>query len=1062
MEELEQDGSSQDALVPELLLAQFVSKLGVIISEATELGSVVCSLHCLASLLRPNCPKLSSGAFLLTDAHVNHSLRELEQLAFSCRRSAQDAYPAEDPVEALSQIFYQGSSFTSVAKILISRVATDWLVCFPLPSQLSLFDDFFICAPPSELLLTLMPALTPGYYAIEDNYAAEMNPVCEVAERLLILCLIEKNGLKKIALDYAGYFTKRGGAVSGNFKITNAQSASSIAQIIASIPDKVRLKAPPSLHSPFFYHTSTSQFLAAAEDCWRNAAESAGKTKARIDDGMFLFIGVALTKFCRRGHADVVASQMLPGLLQHVKHATELGRVGEESKAESLSMPFDMVSGYLELSFWPSIVASMEDPHALERLSEALLLEMATACIQDWDAYCILWILFSPFIASRVTIRALFTEKFLLWKVFPICCLRWILHFAVLCCPPRTHDSGSPMWAKEKQLQKVVVKHIVEVWAEETFIQSVPMQQQAYLTAAVGILLKAMSKGDLESSSNILQSLLQGLSRRLESPLPLVRQMAKRVAFALSVVINPSNPLFLDENDQMEDLCDWEELGLDKMSRTKKEANLSPGLGHKEMPDKTKADDQSLNDQKLFDDVTRKKEEKARKKRLAMEAYDPDEVIDLETYITERHLDEETGTDSESETSLQPYDLSDDESDLERGKIPVQLSDCAANLRKRDEPDKVERALEVLEKLVRAMPDELGNSAADLAHALIHVRCSEVVVERKEQSAEDKRHDSLVALLACAPLAVIGVLTKELYSPHVDVSQRVMILEVMSDAATELHNSARGRTDQSKPHLIELSAKWYGPGSSLAPVEAGPWREAYEPNDALGLIFRYERDLPLRPGQTVAGKPRRWGHRSMQLREEQRKQMGMAGSSTRTNKFSPLAAAFMLPVMREYDKKRHGVDLLGRDFIVLGRLIYMLGVCIECIAFQPEAPVLAAPLLDMLKSRQISGHREAYVRRSALFAASRIILALHPSYVARALSGEDFEIAKGLDWIREWTLRIANDDSDSDCSMMATACLQLHSELALQALRSMELGSHATASAGNVKYKIPGNTIILP
>lgn len=90
----------------------------------------------------------------------------------------------------------------------------------------------------------------------------------------------------------------------------------------------------------------------------------------------------------------------------------------------------------------------------------------------------------------------------------------------------------------------------------------------------------------------------------------------------------------------------------------------------------------------------------------------------------------------------------------------------------------VENALQVAEQLVRAMPEELDNAAADLSSALVHVRCS--TVEGEEDTAEDKRHGALVALLASSPLASVGVLTRELYSPHVDVSQRLLILDVMA------------------------------------------------------------------------------------------------------------------------------------------------------------------------------------------------------------------------------------------------------------------------------------------
>lgn len=70
----------------------------------------------------------------------------------------------------------------------------------------------------------------------------------------------------------------------------------------------------------------------------------------------------------------------------------------------------------------------------------------------------------------------------------------------------------------------------------------------------------------------------------------------------------------------------------------------------------------------------------------------------------------------------------------------------------------------------------------------------------------------------------------------------------------------------------------------------------------------------------------------------------------------------------------------------------------------------------MWNCRGISKHEEAYVRRAALYAASQVIQALHPSQVASAVAGGDETIAKGLDWIREWALGIAENDVDSETS----------------------------------------------
>jgi telomere length regulation protein len=69
--------------------------------------------------------------------------------------------------------------------------------------------------------------------------------------------------------------------------------------------------------------------------------------------------------------------------------------------------------------------------------------------------------------------------------------------------------------------------------------------------------------------------------------------------------------------------------------------------------------------------------------------------------------------------------------------------------------------------------------------------------------------------------------------------------------------------------------------------------------------------------------------------------------------------------------------------------------------------------------RAVANHPEAYVRRAALFAASRVIVALHPSQVVMAITSTDSNITSGLEWVREWALGIANNDPDSDCATVS-------------------------------------------
>ena len=87
-----------------------------------------------------------------------------------------------------------------------------------------------------------------------------------------------------------------------------------------------------------------------------------------------------------------------------------------------------------------------------------------------------------------------------------------------------------------------------------------------------------------------------------------------------------------------------------------------------------------------------------RREKLALEEDDPDEVVNLREESSSWLADEEEEgsaaadsdtDDDDSEGSLQPYDMSDDESELEQRKLPSQLRECAANLRKSDDPDAV-------------------------------------------------------------------------------------------------------------------------------------------------------------------------------------------------------------------------------------------------------------------------------------------------------------------------------------------------------------------------------------
>ncbi|XWS37153.1 hypothetical protein CRYUN_Cryun19dG0018500 [Craigia yunnanensis] len=647
--------------------------------------------------------------------------------------------------------------------------------------------------------------------------------------------------------------------------------------------------------------------------------------------------------------------------------------------------------------------------------------------------------------------QSMFVDKFLLWKVFPVCCLLWILQFAVLECPPISNSQTKGYETTNGLLD--TVQRLAAVWSKGDFVQSALVEQQAYITAAVGLCLEKMSKEELDKTKDVMHSILQGVSCRLESPADLMRKMPSAIALVFSKVVDPKNPLYLDDSCNGESI-DWE-FGL----ITAEKGTLSISNAEKQIDETGTSTTLTLTKDFTHPAGGGKGSNVKSKSKKSSEfsLVDPDEIIDPATLNYEFENDDEDASENSdsSDSSLQPYDLTDVDTDLKR-KIS-QLVDVVGALRKSDDVDGVERALDVAESLIRASPEELTHVAGDLVRTLVQVRCSDLTVEGKEESAEEKRQRALIALVAMCPFEPLETLNKLLYSPNVDVSQRIMILDVMTQAAEELANAKIMKPKHQIGPLISIISvpqPWFLP-SNMGPPGAGSWREISDTGTLLNWSNRYERELPPKPGQVKRGKTRRWSLRSGNIQE--------SPTEWSQNKFPLYAAAFMLSAMKGFDKKKHGVDLLGRDFIVLGKLIHMLGVCMKCASLHPEASALASPLLDMLRSREVCHHKEAYVRRAVLFAASCLLVALHPSYIASSLVERNLEISEGLEWIRTWAFQVADSDTDRECYTMAVSCLQLHSEMALLASRALESAeSTFKAKSISLSSNLSKGTIKIP
>ncbi|XP_015882359.3 uncharacterized protein LOC107418195 isoform X1 [Ziziphus jujuba] len=1022
----EEDGAKRKREVE----AQVLEKVGEVISginKAKHVDQVICALHSIANLLFPLDTSLLSGSI---------DKRYREQVLSA-------KVPTADERTEWWQAFYRGAAFPSIARVLLRDVASNWLACFPFSARKHVYDVFFVNGLASEVVQTLVPCLQQS-----GSDDVDVNAINSNAERLLVLCLLENDGVLQMAKEFGG-----SGHSQNSSRDYFKPALSRVAQIVTSVPDKARLRAPASLSSHLFFKQITIQLLSLAEERNMNLLnKGAISDKNDMDGTLLLFVGEIFARICRRGSVDVLLSEITPRIITQVRSLL--------SSTVNLLLSDDFESNPSS-QFWLNLMQAIKDSYAVERMSEQLLQNLATGSASDVEAYWILWLLFHRIFEHQPSIRSMFVDKFLLWKVFPVRSLRWILQFSVLECPP-VANSLSKGHKTRNFLE--TLQRLVAVWSKREFVQTATMEQQTYVSAAVGLSLEMTSKEELDEAKDVMHSILQGVGCRLESPNHLVRKTASNVALMFSRVIDPNNPLYLDDSCIGETI-DWE-LGL----INSKERTLGTTDSSKKAIDvKTSATIMLEKDLNYTADDGRGTKFKSKTKKVSEYKFvDPDEIIDPVTLNYESISDKDDNdndsenSDTSSDSSLQPYDLSDDDTDLKRNFS--HLVDVVGALRKPDDAEGVEKALDVAEKLVRASPDELRHVASDLVRTLVQVRCSDLAVEGEEESAEDKRQKTLVALLATCPFESLETLNKLLYSPNVDISQRIMILDVMTNAAQELAYAKTLKSKHQTRALISTLSEtqaWFLP-SDIGPPGAGSWKEISETGTLLNWSNRYERELPSKPGQIKKGKTRKWNLRTSNMQNNQ--------IEWSQNKFPMYAAAFMLPAMQGFDKKRHGVDLLDRDFIVLGKLIYMLGVCIKCVAMHPEASSLAPSLLDMLSSRAICHHKEAYVRRAVLFAASCILVSLHPSSVASSLVEGNLEISKGLEWIRSWALHVAESDTDRECYTMAMTCLQLHAEMALQASRSLEslestskvenIGLPSHLSKGTIKIPFSSGTIL--
>ncbi|DBA73958.1 hypothetical protein WJX77_002142 [Trebouxia sp. C0004] len=653
------------------------------------------------------------------------------------------------------------------------------------------------------------------------------------------------------------------------------------------------------------------------------------------------------------------------------------------------------------------IVAAMQDPAALDMLLTALLQQ--THAVEDANDSSLemMQCIVQP-VWARSTVRSLLSRKLVVQSMLPLPAL--ILLVQLLDSMPADPAAAAvkKLNGSKTALLEVTVM-LAEVWSERDMCTKVSVKQQAYVTCVLAMCIARTGKGCLERTQGLLPAVLQGISMRLDNPVDAVRRQGMRMGNTFSRALDPTKPLLFGDHPLgilQEEL--WHPSAARLSWQNPLSGTTSDLTSGRSSPscsaDSHKPQDQATTDHPGAEGTN--EEEAGNKKQRNGVAAAADWSSDHET---------------DSDDSLQPYDLSEDDDDgLDSGDRPTQLRDLAAALRKAEEVDDKLRALRKLEGALLAAPDELKHYAGELSRALLHVRTpgwADDEASTPEDRPQVQRYRSIVALLVAVPQVVGASLTSELYSPHLDVHQRMLILETLATAAQQMADprlrlgAGRGQTGSQSDRLGGLDASSSG-------------RVAVE-------------------GSRQVGRCRRWGVKSL---EKQQQAAATLAPRALPNAFPSVALPWAAALLKDCDVERHGVDLFKRDPLLLGCLLVTLGIFVECAGAAPIAAQLAACVLELVQSPGVRGHPQPYVRRSALLAAAQVAATLPPSRLAGAMSSSqagslDLILVDQLQWLQSWTADVAVHDVDVQCQQLAAACQNLQGDLAARALQSLENGS---------------------
>lgn len=700
--------------------------------------------------------------------------------------------------------------------------------------------------------------------------------------------------------------------------------------------------------------------------------------------------GSILSKLTRRGMGKSIARDIVSKIWKHLEAI--------EAKDENDS------------SVTPAaiLIRNIHDSFSFERMLDLILMEITSSeyikKYEENENFEIdsVWLQIYPSALwnCRSDLRSIVGDKFLTLRLLPRTSLDLIIRYLNIISSEQGEFEGNISCISEQFIAEdalaAAAGTVAKSWGNAKYIERASPSQQASMTYFLSNALKTLGRLRLEKHQDLLGNLISGISTRLASPMSTVRVQGMRVGKAMSAAINSNNILFSEEDLALADEEEWEVPVIRKKQSIKR---------NKKYKLRTELELNGRNKENNHDDYPET---------------ETDSDDDLNARIkTSDFLPNIPIAETSSDSEFESYDIDESDDDSPE-KLNLQLKDLLRMLQdvEKNPKDQI-KALRSAETLIRAEPDELPLYMGPLSRALLYSKIPSWADENRsveDYTTDSCRFRSLVSLTAALPEPVGLGLIEEFFSPSNDVLGRARALAVLSSAASEIASPGSYLNSISK--LQTASMKDTGAETS----------EPQNIGDKFSGVVRWRAEHSL-------------------SRHSSSKEYN---SSSQRNLFPPVAIKWAAALLRDADIQMHGIDLLGRDHFLLGKLLLTLGSFLEFSRHSLEAIPLSAAVLQIIKSPKVHDSDEPYVRRTVLMTSAQVLMALPSAAVSSAildkktdggvqskggqLSIYSEEVSNGLTWILKWFDKTIKSDSDGSCRELAAACKGLHDALTSEAL----------------------------